>query len=120
MAGDICSQAPYLGQGGWSWYTGSAAWMHRAAVESLLGLHWSAQSLHLQPCLPKHWPQAEVVLRRDGQTMTFTLLRVTPEQASAECLRRQAHRLEVGERLAWPDLPAQSHFLVPLLVHSVG
>ncbi|WP_396267470.1 GH36-type glycosyl hydrolase domain-containing protein [Ideonella sp.] len=120
MAGDICSQAPYLGQGGWSWYTGSAAWMHRAAVESLLGLHWSAHSLHLQPCLPKHWPQAEVVLRRDGRTMTFTLLRVTPEQASAECLRRQAHRLEVGERLAWPDLPTQSHFLVPLLLHSVG
>jgi cyclic beta-1,2-glucan synthetase len=27
-----------IGQGGWSWYTGSAAWMYRAWVEEVLGL----------------------------------------------------------------------------------
>ncbi|MEO8387438.1 glucoamylase family protein, partial [Polaromonas sp.] len=38
MAGDIYGAAPYVGRGGWSWYTGSAAWLHRAALESILGL----------------------------------------------------------------------------------
>ena len=38
MAGDVYSAPPYVGRGGWSWYTGSAAWMHRAAIESMFGL----------------------------------------------------------------------------------
>ena len=38
MAGDIYSAPPYVGRGGWSWYTGSAAWMHRAAIESMFGV----------------------------------------------------------------------------------
>jgi cyclic beta-1,2-glucan synthetase len=38
MAGDVYTQPPYVGRGGWSWYTGRAAWMHRAAVESIFGL----------------------------------------------------------------------------------
>ena len=38
MAGDVYSAPPYVGRGGWSWYTGSAAWMHRAAIESMFGV----------------------------------------------------------------------------------
>jgi cyclic beta-1,2-glucan synthetase len=38
MAGDIYSQPPYVGRGGWSWYTGAAAWLHRAVIESMFGL----------------------------------------------------------------------------------
>ena len=37
MAADVYTHAPYVGRGGWSWYTGSAAWLHRAAIESILG-----------------------------------------------------------------------------------
>ena len=38
MAGDVYGRAPHAGRGGWSWYTGSAAWMYRAGIESMLGL----------------------------------------------------------------------------------
>ena len=40
-----------------------------AAVEAIFGLHWTAEDLHFTPCLPTHWPQATLVLRRDGRTM---------------------------------------------------
>ncbi|MEO8082117.1 MAG: glucoamylase family protein, partial [Caldimonas sp.] len=45
MAGDVYGAPPYVGRGGWSWYTGSAAWMHRAAIESLFGLSRRGDSI---------------------------------------------------------------------------
>jgi cellobiose phosphorylase len=39
----------------WTWYTGSAGWMCRIVVESLLGLRLEVDRLHLAPCLPAHW-----------------------------------------------------------------
>jgi len=51
-AADVYAVAPHVGRGGWSWYTGSAGWMYRLVVESLLGLHRAGETLHLAPCLP--------------------------------------------------------------------
>lgn len=48
--------APHAGRGGWSWYTGSAGWLYRLAVESLLGLQRMGDHLLLAPCLPPDWP----------------------------------------------------------------
>jgi cyclic beta-1,2-glucan synthetase len=61
MAADVYGVAPHIGRGGWSWYTGSAGWMYRLIVESLLGLRLStppggAARLQLLPCLPPQWP----------------------------------------------------------------
>ena len=119
MAGDICSQAPHAGRGGWSWYTGAAAWMHRAAVESIFGLSLNAQDLCFWPALPLHWPQARITLRRDGRCMRFLLVRTgEPEAAvaAATAATAGAQILRVGQRLAWPALPADSSFVVPLPV----
>ena len=66
-AGDIYSQAPYVGRGGWSWYTGSAAWLYRAAVETLLGLAVRPGTLSLSPRLPAHWPSFEIRLQLQGR-----------------------------------------------------
>ncbi|XHS77956.1 GH36-type glycosyl hydrolase domain-containing protein [Burkholderiaceae bacterium UC74_6] len=67
MAGDVYTAPPYTGRGGWSWYTGSAGWLLRAGVESICGVTLSEGRLHLRPCLPPHWPSAEVTLRHEGQ-----------------------------------------------------
>ncbi|MGJ7490393.1 GH36-type glycosyl hydrolase domain-containing protein [Variovorax sp. ZT4R33] len=69
MAGDIYSAAPYVGRGGWSWYTGSAAWLHRAAVETLLGLVVRGDRLSITPRVPAHWPGFETVLRLGGRVL---------------------------------------------------
>jgi cellobiose phosphorylase len=55
MAADVYAIAPHTGRGGWTWYTGSAGWMYRLILESLLGLRLEVDRLHLAPCLPEHW-----------------------------------------------------------------
>jgi cellobiose phosphorylase len=55
MAADVYAVAPHTGRGGWTWYTGSAGWMYRLIVESLLGLRLEVDRLHIAPCLPAHW-----------------------------------------------------------------
>ncbi|MDO9146526.1 MAG: glucoamylase family protein [Hydrogenophaga sp.] len=114
MAADIYSQPPYTGRGGWSWYTGAAGWMHRAAVESIMGLQLSADRLFFTSCLPAHWPRAELRLTRDGRTMRFVLLRASPEAAQAACTQLGGQLLQVAEYLRWIDLPVDSCFVIPL------
>jgi len=55
-AADVYAVAPHTGRGGWTWYTGSAAWLYRLMVESLLGLRLEVDHLRLAPCLPAQWP----------------------------------------------------------------
>ena len=57
LAGDIYSQGMNRGRGGWSWYTGAAAWLYRAGIEALLGLRVEGQSLIIEPCLPPEWEE---------------------------------------------------------------
>ena len=55
VAADVYALSPHTGRGGWTWYTGSAGWMYRLVVESLLGLNLEADRLRLAPCLPPEW-----------------------------------------------------------------
>ena len=55
VAADVYAVAPHSGRGGWSWYTGSAGWMYRLIVESLLGLQLEVDKLRFAPCLPADW-----------------------------------------------------------------
>ena len=118
MAGDVYSQPPYVGRGGWSWYTGAAAWMHRAAIESIFGLRHSAQQLCFKPCLPSHWHQAELTLLRDGRKMRFILYRENTLAAHEAAAQWGAQLLRPGEPLHWPGLAPDTCFLIPLLGHS--
>ena len=115
MAGDIYSQPPYVGRGGWSWYTGAAGWMHRAAVESIFGLRMDSRELSFWPCLPSSWPQAELTLRRDGQSMHFILVRALPADAVAATGSQNAVLLQVRQPLAWAELKADTCFVIPLM-----
>ena len=56
MAADVYGIAPHAGRGGWTWYTGSAGWMYRLGVESLLGLQRTGNLLQLNPLMPADWP----------------------------------------------------------------
>ena len=55
VAADVYAVSPHTGRGGWTWYTGSAGWMYRLIVESLLGLRLEVDKLHFAPCLPADW-----------------------------------------------------------------
>ena len=63
IAAAVYALAPHIGRGGWSWYTGSAGWMYRLMLESLLGLRLATDKLHLSPCIPADWPSFTIHYR---------------------------------------------------------
>jgi len=63
IAADVYALPPHTGRGGWTWYTGSAGWMYRTLVETLLGVNLKGESLMLTPRLPSGWTTAKVHYR---------------------------------------------------------
>ena len=68
LAGDVCAGPMNEGRGGWTWYTGSAAWLHRLGVERILGIRRLGGGLVVDPCIPSAWPGFEVSMRH-GDTV---------------------------------------------------
>jgi cyclic beta-1,2-glucan synthetase len=65
-AADVYAGAPHVGRGGWTWYTGSAGWMYRAGMESILGFRFRAGKLVIDPCIPRAWPGFQIRFRYHG------------------------------------------------------
>ncbi|HEX9050990.1 MAG TPA: carbohydrate-binding protein, partial [Anaeromyxobacter sp.] len=63
VAGDVCGRPEHAGRAGWTWYTGSAGWMYRAGLESVLGLRRHGGSFELDPCIPAAWPGYAITWR---------------------------------------------------------
>jgi N,N'-diacetylchitobiose phosphorylase len=90
IAADVYGVAPHVGRGGWTWYTGSAGWMYRTVLESLLGFTLrGGKALVLRPCLPRAWPG-------------FTLVYLLSDERTA--YRIEVRRAADGEEtVAWLD-----------------
>ena len=108
MAGDVYTHAPYVGRGGWSWYTGSAAWMHRAAIESICGLQLRNGRVCVKPQLPSHWPVITLHLRRDGHRHEFIVCAASATADIERAVARGAAPLRAGE---WLELSAGGKLL---------
>jgi cyclic beta-1,2-glucan synthetase len=63
VAADVYSVAPHTGRGGWTWYTGSAAWMYRSGIEGILGIRREGTFLIVDPCIPSAWPGFTAAVR---------------------------------------------------------
>jgi cyclic beta-1,2-glucan synthetase len=68
VAADVYTNPQHAGRGGWTWYTGSAAWMYRLVLESLLGVRLEHQRLRIEPLLPRSWPGFDLHYRH-GQAL---------------------------------------------------
>jgi cyclic beta-1,2-glucan synthetase len=66
--GDVYAVPPHTGRGGWTWYTGSAGWMYRAGLESILGFKLRGERLQIDPCVPRWWRDFEIIYRRGRTT----------------------------------------------------
>ena len=73
IAADVYARPPHVGRGGWTWYTGSAGWMQRAGVESILGVRRHGAMVTIEPCIPKAWPGFSVRLRQGATLYTITV-----------------------------------------------
>jgi cyclic beta-1,2-glucan synthetase len=63
MAADVYAERPHVGRGGWTWYTGSAGWMYRAATEWILGFRLRGTTLFIDPCVPRTWRHYQMTFR---------------------------------------------------------
>jgi cyclic beta-1,2-glucan synthetase len=63
VAADVYAEPPHVGRGGWTWYTGSAGWLYRAGLESILGIRIRGTRLVVDPRIPRAWRGFTVALR---------------------------------------------------------
>jgi cellobiose phosphorylase len=83
VAADVYAVPPHVGRGGWTWYTGSAGWMYRLILESLLGLKREAERLRFEPCLPVHWDSISIDYRYRETMYRITVRQIDPETAAS-------------------------------------
>ena len=81
VAADVYGAEPHVGRGGWTWYTGSAGWMYRVALESVLGFTVEGgDTLVLRPRIPDDWPGFAIRYRPPGRTGALEISVDNPER----------------------------------------
>jgi cyclic beta-1,2-glucan synthetase len=80
LAGDVLADPAHAGRAGWTWYTGSAGWMYRAGLESILGLRRRGASFEIDPCIPQAWPGYSIAWRFG--TTRYAIDVVNPQRRS--------------------------------------
>ena len=84
IAADIYGFDPHVGRGGWTWYTGSAGWMYRVALESVLGFTLEdGKRIRIKPVVPSSWPQFSIRYRL-GDGATVYRIKVSNPGAAAQ------------------------------------
>ena len=73
IAGDVYSDSPHAGCGGWTWYSGSAGWLYRAGVEWMLGFRLRGSTLSIDPCIPRDWPGYSIRFRYHSALYDITV-----------------------------------------------
>jgi len=112
VAADVYAVAPHLGRGGWTWYTGSAGWMYRLLIETLLGVNLEGDKLRLAPRLPSSWPAYKIHYRYRKTVYHITISRLATDAGTMNRLTldgqeisgqtiplrddRQEHTVEMG------------------------
>jgi cellobiose phosphorylase len=83
-AADVYAVTPHVGRGGWTWYTGSAGWMYRLILESLLGVHLEGDVLRIAPCIPHDWPGYVVRYRYRDTVYRIDVRQIAGVEGEAE------------------------------------
>jgi cellobiose phosphorylase len=99
VAADVYAVAPHVGRGGWTWYTGSAGWMYRLLIETLLGVNLAGDRLRLAPRLPKAWTTCKIHYRYRQTVYHISLTQLAADSA-------EVNRLSLdGEAVAGDTFP---------------
>jgi cyclic beta-1,2-glucan synthetase len=102
VAADVYAIPPHTGRGGWTWYTGSAGWMYRLLVETLLGVNREGEHLRLTPRLPAGWTSCKIHYRFRQTTYHVTAVRVAADAGGAGTLTVDGHEVS-GNRILLQD-----------------
>jgi cyclic beta-1,2-glucan synthetase len=96
VAADVYSQDRHVGRGGWTWYTGSAGWMYRVGIETILGITLHRGALRIDPCIPRGWKSYEVIYRTSSAEFRISV-------ANPDGVCRGVRSVEI-DGVAQPDL----------------
>jgi len=66
-------ESPFFGRAGWTWYTGSAAWLFRVSTDWILGVRPSRGGLHVDPCIPSRWEGFRMVRQFRGAVFQISV-----------------------------------------------
>jgi cellobiose phosphorylase len=114
VAADVYSISLHSGRGGWTWYTGSAGWMYRLIVESLFGIIREANTLRLNPCIPKEWESFSVNYKYSETYYRIKFLQTT---GSKESIKVKLDGLELpGNVIALVDDHLEHYLEVFIIV----
>ena len=102
MAADVYAERPHVGRGGWTWYTGSAGWMHRAAIEWILGFRLRGTTLFVDPCIPRAWRRYQMTFRY--QSARYEIRVENPRGVSRGVVSAEVDRQAPTERDGTPRL----------------
>ena len=110
IAADIYGAAPHVGRGGWTWYTGSAGWMYRVGLESILGFTLEGgDRIRLKPVVPRHWPAFSIRYRLpDGATVVDITMR-NDAAATASSATFDGQLLVIDNGAALVPLPSDGN-----------
>lgn len=96
LAADIYATPPWVGRGGWTWYTGAAAWAWWLGVEQILGLRREGGVLRVDPCIPAHWKGFEAWVKA-GEGEVHVVVE-NPDGVSSGVARMTVDGVEVDSK----------------------
>ena len=94
VAADVSSLPGRIGQGGWSWYTGSAAWIYRVWTEEVLGLKKRGDQLLIDPVIPDWWDGFKVQMRHENALYSIEVQNPDHVQQGVTWLELDGQRLD--------------------------
>jgi cellobiose phosphorylase len=89
--------SPHHGRAGWTWYTGSAGWLHRVVGEWILGVRPEWDGLRIDPCLPPDWSGARMVRPWRGASWEIVIERAARPALEVDGARLSENRIPVPE-----------------------
>lgn len=87
VVADIYGEAPLTGMGGWTWYTGSAGWMYRVILESILGMQVEHSKVAFTPRIPDHWKGFELTLKMKDEATEYRISLQTDETLEQDTVK---------------------------------
>jgi cyclic beta-1,2-glucan synthetase len=107
VAADVYTNPQHAGRGGWTWYTGSAGWMYRLIIESLLGIRLEVDRLRIEPRLPRDWAGFDIHYR---YRETVHHIRVNNVGGGRQLLRVRCDGVDQADRRIPLSADGQEHW----------
>ena len=111
VAADVYSVAPHAGRGGWTWYTGAAAWMFRAGMEGIMGLAQRGNTLRLAPAFASSWKNVDITISLKDTLYKIHIFNPNRFASSVRIAELDGRQVELVDGIVHVPLDGKEHEL---------